>query len=86
MSQVRTMPGITTESKFSLPSPVGVSVSKATFLAQFELVKHQLSDRPLQRPNRTRPIRIVTNDELRRIAVQNQPPPEWFEGEGERPF
>jgi hypothetical protein len=82
-----TLPADTTgEVILTVASPTGIAVSDGTFLADFTKIRHVLSDKPLHRPNRTRPIRVVTNEELKRIAAENPPPPEWFEGEEDRPF
>ena len=83
---VKTMPDIASETRFHLAIPAGVSVSCGTFLATFDKIKHKLADKPLHRPNRTRPIRILSGDDLKQIAAQNPPPAEWFDGEDERPF
>lgn len=71
--------------RFGTPPP-GWEVTAETRVAPFEAIKAFLSDRPLTHANRTRPLRQLTNEELKRIAASNPPPPAWFEGEEERPF
>jgi hypothetical protein len=42
--------------------------------------------KPLPRPDRHRGMRQLTNEELRRIAAMNPPPPVWFDEDQEIPF
>ncbi|MBI1903137.1 MAG: hypothetical protein HYS13_18710 [Planctomycetia bacterium] len=72
--------------KSQLPIPAAGEVTLQTSMPEFEAVRMYLSDKPLHQVNRTRPIRQVTNAELKRIAAKYPPPPEWFEGEEECPF
>ena len=55
-------------------------------LVSFSVVRGLLSDRPLERPERLRPLRELTNRELKQLAETHRPPQEWFEGEAESPF
>jgi hypothetical protein len=71
--------------RFAAPPPDS-DVTSETCLAPFEAIRAFLSDRPLAKPNRTSPLRVLTNAELKRIAASNPPPAAWFEGEEERPF
>lgn len=66
--------------------PPGEKDTKVTCVAAFESVKPQLSEKPLRRPPRTRPIRDLANEQLQRISALNPPSADWFEGEEERPF
>jgi hypothetical protein len=63
-----------------------VHPATGTFTARFEVVKNLLSDKPLQRPARLRPLPHISNEMLRDAAKRYQPPVEWFEGEEDRPF
>ena len=81
----KTLPGPTTA--IGLPSPkqgmvLSISVSSNTILADFWKVSHLLSNRKLRKPRKGSP----SASELKKIAEQNPPPPEWYEGEEERPF
>jgi hypothetical protein len=58
------------------------AVTSQTVIAEFSKISHLLCDRELRRPRTMGP----TRDGLKRMAEKNPPPPEWFEGEGERPF
>ncbi|MFN0053168.1 MAG: hypothetical protein ACKV0T_13370 [Planctomycetales bacterium] len=66
--------------------PLAAAESQTSCVAIFDAVKSRLSEKPLKRPKRTRPIRDLTNDELIRIAAVNQPRPEWFQHDEECPF
>jgi len=46
-----------------------------------ESARHLLSDKPLRRPRRQ-----LSSADLRRLAAENPPPAEWFEGDDERPW
>lgn len=67
-------------------TPLGSDATQATISADFERIKGKLSEKPLTRPRRTRPIRDLTNEQLKRIATVNRPPAEWFLEDEERPF
>lgn len=67
-------------------TPQGSDATQMTVSADFEKIKEGLSEKPLKRPPRTRPVRDLTNDQLRRIATIHRPPPEWFIEDEERPF
>lgn len=81
-----TIPCETTVLEVLVPLSHAVGRSEATFSANFELIKHTLSEKPLRRPGRTHPLRTICNAELKNLAKRHQPPSEWFEGEEERPF
>ena len=85
MSTATTIPGSTTNKLIQLPFPAGLAKSRGTFVAKFENISNELSDKPLQRPGRMRPIQ-VTNEELRRIAKKHPPAKEWLEGDEQCPF
>lgn len=53
---------------------------------RFELIKDKLSEKQLRRPNRSVPRRLLSNEELKRIAEANPPPANWLEGDEECPF
>lgn len=57
-----------------------------TYAPRLEMIRSHLSQKPLQPPNRTRPLRHLSQDELKRIAAANPPPASWFEGNEEYPF
>ena len=86
MSDIITYPAKSREVKVRLTVPEGASVSKVTFLPPFASIEQHLSGKALRRPNRTAPLRVVTNAELKRLAKDNPPPPEWYAGEDDRPF
>jgi hypothetical protein len=85
MSTVTTIPGFATNTEIRLAIPPGMAVSRGTFVTQFENISNVLSDKPLRRPGRLRPIQF-TNEELRRIAKYHPPAKEWLEGDEQRPF
>jgi hypothetical protein len=59
----------------------------STDLPPFALVRHfVIGTRPPRRPNRTAPIRKLSNEHLRRIAAKNPPPQKWFDEEEGCPF
>jgi hypothetical protein len=58
------------------------AITSSTLIADFAKISHLLSQKVLRRP-RAAPL---TAEEIRRSAQQNPPPPEWYEGEDERPF
>jgi hypothetical protein len=60
-----------------------ITPAAQTIIAEFSKISHLLSDKVLRRP---RTFSNPTSDELRQIAKDNPPPPEWYEGEAERPF
>ena len=59
-----------------------VPVAARTMIAEFSKISHLLSDKVLRRPRTSGPSQA----ELKRMAEKNPPPPEWYEGEAERPF
>lgn len=72
---------------YRVESPLyGPATSIFTGYVSFSVVRSLLSDRPLERPQRLRPIRELTNRELKQLAETHRPPQEWFEGETESPF
>lgn len=53
----RTVPGNTISIKITQPVGAGKASGKtATILASFDAIKDMLSDKPLRRPNRLRPL------------------------------
>jgi len=65
-------------------APLGV-----THLAAFAHVKEIVaSGRPLKRPNRNRPVHVLTPslDDLLAVAADNPPPREFYEGDSECPW
>jgi hypothetical protein len=64
--QTITAPGIsaTTEPQEATETPVTGDTMSAT--AGFDAVRHVLSDKPLRRPNRTKPLDSVTKRKRRR--------------------
>lgn len=72
--------------QYQVEHPPGLATSSFTCSATFSMVRELLSDRPLERPVRLRPLREVTNQELKQLAETHRPPQEWFEGEAESPF
>lgn len=80
-----TIPGSATNTSIRLAFPAGMAKSQGTFVAQFENISSVLSDKPLRRPGRMRPIQF-TNEELRRIARNHPPAKEWLEGDEQCPF
>jgi hypothetical protein len=53
----RTVPGRVISIKVAQPAAAGsASTTTATVLASFHAIKEVLSDKPLRRPNRLRPI------------------------------
>lgn len=85
MSTATTIPGFPTNKLIDLPIPTSLAVSRGTFVAQFENISNVLSDKPLRRPGRMRPVQF-TNEELRRIAKNHPPAKEWLEGDEKCPF
>jgi hypothetical protein len=80
------LPGAVTEIAIRLGTSPGVARTVETFSGRIDVIKPYWSQKPLQGPNRTRPLRQLTNAELKRIAAAHPPPAEWFEGEEECPF
>jgi hypothetical protein len=66
--------------------PPGATLSAGTFAASFAGAVGLLSPKPLHRPSRSFPLRRISAADLRRIAKDNPPPAEWFEGEDASPF
>ena len=66
--------------------PPGLATSAFTGSVSFSVLRGFLSERPLERPERLRPLRELTNQELKQLADAHRPPREWFEGEAESPF
>jgi hypothetical protein len=66
--------------------PLERNATQTTCVIPFHAAEGMLSNKPLRRPSRTRPIRDLTNEQLERIAAVNRPPAEWFEADEERPF
>jgi len=68
------------------PAKTGIirvpAVTSSTLIIDFAKISHLLSKKVLRRP-RAAPL---SAEEVRRSAEQNPPPPEWYEGEDERPF
>ncbi len=64
----------------------GLATSSFTGSVSFSVVRGLLSDRPLERPERLRPLSEMANRELKQLAETHRPPQEWFEGEAESPF
>jgi hypothetical protein len=83
--QSDTLPAPKVEVGLSGPE-VGVIVPTSavfqTIIADFSRISHLLSARELRRPRSMQPSQA----ELKRMAEKNPPPPEWHEGEAERPF
>jgi len=53
----RTVPGKSLAVKIAQPVIAeAASTATATILASFDAIKHMLSDKPLRRPNRTKPL------------------------------
>ncbi len=71
---------------YRVEHPPGLSTSAFTGYVSFSVIRRHLSDRPLERPERLRPLREMTNRELKQLAETHRPPQEWFEGEAESPF
>jgi hypothetical protein len=54
---VRTIPGNSVFIKVSQPVVAGkTAIASATILVPFDSIKHMLSDKPLRRPSRLRPL------------------------------
>ena len=72
--------------QYQVERPPGLSTSCFTGSVSVSMVQNLLSDRPLERPVRSRPLRTLTNRELQQLAQSHRPPSRWFEGESESPF
>ncbi len=72
--------------QYRVESPPGLATSDFTGYVSFSVVRGLLADRPLERPQRLRPLRDLTSRELKQLADAHRPPQEWFEGEAESPF
>ncbi|MEX2288311.1 MAG: hypothetical protein WD648_14545 [Planctomycetaceae bacterium] len=84
-TETKTLPGRTTEIGLENPKSGMIpelSLAFDTLMADFRKISHLLSNKELRRPRTAYP----TGAELRRMAKKNPPPPEWYEGEEERPF
>lgn len=86
MSTATTIAGRGSVVKVAMPPASGLAVTAGTFPADFDAISGSLSNGPLRRPTRSRPIPELANDFLKGLVKNHHPDEEWFEGETECPF
>ncbi len=86
MSNVITRPGLGIIKPVSLEDGSALVDTCGTYLASFKAVQSIRSDKPLKRGARHAPAPVVSNSSLLRVAEENRPSPDWYNGDETCPF